>query len=239
MKYHEAYPNSSISGEGLISKLSIIEGIPWADIDSSVVANLERAYNVRSGFKTVLDTFLLIPELQRAELIFALFGEKWKKYWDLCKVQYDPLEAYVVIQTGSRNIKRNIDEENKYGKTQNDISIDTGTVKDDGTTIDNSQNNVYGFNSQSPVPSDAQNGNTTDTNTQTRNLSSNRTRTDGGTDTFSKDESEDENNNLSKRGNIGYNSPQKLLREDFELWVKPYFDKVFADIDSYIMLQVY
>ena len=234
-KYKELYPQTLSDGVGLISTLSSLE-VPWATMN---IPAIERMYGVRSGFKTIVDSFVEVPAELRASVLFAMFNEKWTKLWNIYKLEYNPLTAYKVVETGENSVEKQSSDLHQYGKTQNEVSDDTGTVTD--ASVSDSSNNVglYGFNSQSSIPSDTTVASASENSTETRDLNGTRTRTDGGSDTIDRENIEQSEHNVTKEGNIGYSTPQDLLREEFELWAIPFFQKVFDDIDSFITIMVY
>lgn len=301
--YRETYPNSLPDGIGLISALGTLENIPWSVLSDEIKQDIERAYNIRSGFKTMLDTLLLAPELQRAKLISAMYSEKWTKLWRIHHMEYDPLHAYVVNETGNRSTDSTAQETDKfgkvvmtldthegtvsttddvdvsnnetvttdYGKTQNEQTTDSGTTETYGRAEDNSTDKVYGFNSVDP--SNAASSNTLNDNletvdrdlsgtrqttdggqdksikvdtesrdrtlTETRDLDDSRTETNSGQDETSRSENRGEDWTINKTGNIGYTTPQKLIREEFDIWKTPFFAIVFEDIDAFCTISVY
>ena len=301
--YREAYPNSLTDGIGLISELATLGNIPWSVLSEETKQDIERAYNIRSGFKTILETLLLAPELQRAKLISAMYAEKWNKLWDIYHMDYDPLHAYVVNETGNRSTDSTAQETDKfgkvvmtldthegtvsttddvdvsnnetvttdYGKTKNEQTTDSGTTETYGRAEDNSTDKVYGFNSVDP--SNAASSNTLNDNletvdrdlsgtrqttdggqdksikvdtesrdrtlTETRDLDDSRTETNSGQDETSRSENRGEDWTINKTGNIGYTTPQKLIREEFDIWRTPFFAIVFEDIDAFCTISVY
>lgn len=126
---------------------------------------------------------------------------------------------------------------------------------------------TYGFNSQEKVPTavqietgeDTHSG--TDTTTTTDHSTSNTTGTsksdttthaNGTIDTTSKDVRADktvedtldtnegtEDIQRTRSGNVGQNSYQDLLRQEFELWRWNFFTQVFEDVDKFLVLSVY
>lgn len=234
-KYKELYPQSLSDGVGLISTLSSLE-VPWAAMN---IPAIERMYGVRSGFKTIVDSFIEVPAELRASVLFAMFNEKWTKLWNIYKLEYNPLSAYKVVETGENSVEKQSSDVHEYGKTQNEVSNDTGTVTDASTSESSTNAGLYGFNSNTSVPSDTSVASASENSTETRDLNITRTRTDGGSDTIDREDREVGEHNISKEGNIGYSTPQKLLREEFELWAIPFFQKVFDDIDSFITIMVY
>ena len=279
MRYEEKYPNSAASGEGLIRNLSLLPDAPWADINPLQFNVLEIAYFLRSGFKELSAQFQKLPDEATARVIAITYFDKWRRYWELFKKEYDPLNAYIVNETLKREtghnktektdygkvetkditLSRESTEETKYGKTETVNGTDTGTVDNTNTTTADSGASVYGFNSTSAVPSEKVLDNTNETAKETRNLSSSNTQVDSGTDTVTsihEDTGKDtitnsgednktfagtETEDVTERreGNIGYTTPQELMRQEFELWARPYFDIVFADIDNLITVMVY
>lgn len=234
-KYKELYPQTLSDGVGLISTLSSLN-VPWAAMN---IPSIERMYGVRSGFKTVVDSFVEVPAELRASVLFEMFNEKWTKLWNIYKLEYNPLSAYKVVETGENSVEKQSSDLHQYGKTQNEVSDDTGTVTDASTSDSSNSAGLYGFNSNSSVPSDTATASASENSTETRDLNVTRTRTDGGSDTIDREDSEVSEHNITKEGNIGYSTPQKLLREEFELWAIPFFQKVFEDIDSLITISVY
>lgn len=79
------------------------------------------------------------------------------------------------------------------------------------------------------------------TETQTKNLSTSNdtteTRTDNLINTISDTGSSERN--LTKNGNIGFNTPQEMLVSDLELWQWNFFKSVFDDIDSVLTMCIY
>lgn len=239
MKYSEAFPQSVTIGKGLIFGLSLLENIPWYSLSNSDKQSLERAYYIRSGDKTVYSKFLEFTEVEQAQLISNVYNEKWTKYWNLFKLEYDPLSAYLVEETGNRNKNFDTSRTTTYGKIENVNSSDTGTVTDNGSNSNSSTDSVFGFNSIDSVPSDTSSGNEQNTNTETRNLTNTTNTSNSGSDDISGKDIEAEKYTVSKQGNIGYSTPQKLLSGEFELWKTPFFQMVFSDIDKFIMLKIY
>lgn len=236
--YRESYPQTLSEGVGLISFITALD-VPWSALEQSQIASLERLYGVRSGFKTVLDTFLELPVEVRPQVIVAMFKEKWTKLWNVYQLQYNPLSAYKVVENGQNTLTRDLQDSVDYGRKQEDTTTDTGTVTDRNIVSENTDDSIYGFNSDLAVNSDKSHISTDDTNTQTRDLNGTSVRQDSGTDITSKTGTETTEHDVTKEGNIGYSTPQKLLREEFQLWARPFFDTVFADIDSLITIRVY
>lgn len=237
-KYRDLYPNTLTEGIGLISQISSLN-VPWATEVAGYYQSLERIYAIRSASKEIVKNFEDIPEQFRAEVVVEMFREKWSKLWNIYKLEYNPLSAYKVVETGENSVEKQSSDLHQYGKTQNEVSDDTGTVTDASTSESSTNAGLYGFNSQSSVPSDTSAASASENSTETRDLNVTRSRTDGGSDTIDREDTEVSEHNITKEGNIGYSTPQKLLREELELWAMPFFQKVFDDIDSLIAIMVY
>lgn len=237
--YYTMYPNTFSSGEGLVFDISNIENIPWVESDNDVKHQLERLYALRSSNKVFVSTFEQIPAGDRAKMVAAMFTEKWEKIWNDFNEEYNPLHGYVVNESEQRHREYDDEKTTTYGRNTQVTGTDTGTITDVIDEEISGTSNIYGYNSVSPVPADTSGEQTDSTSTQTRDLATGSSTVNSGNDREESDGQEDVTATISKTGNIGYSSPQSLLKQDIELWARPYFDMVFADIDSLIMLQVY
>lgn len=238
MRYRELYPNT-VTGEGLIYELSNLESIPWYNISDDEKRNLELSYYVRSGFKVVIDTYAELPANTRAKIIQAFFQESWKKIWDDYKLEYKANEGYTMVENRNENKERTLDDDITYGRVISENSTDTGTVGTTQNTQTNGQENVFGFNSQSNVPSNSDTETLSDNINETRNLAGSRTSNNSGADERDIHETNADEYSSTKKGNIGYQSPQRLIKDDIELWSTPFFQRVFADIDSFFTILIY
>ena len=211
-----------------------------------------------------------------ADLAYTKFSEKWSRLWAVRQMEYNPIENYNMIESGS-------DINTKTGSISRS---DTGTVTDTHTGTDTlaksgqethafsgketttntvtsnttgTDNGVYGFNSATAVPSDTSTGTQTGlsdselsfdnrvntdgfTNrqdTQTKNLTDTETRNLSGGETYNnvKDETD---HSLTRSGNIGVTTTQQMLEQELNIWdVFDYFEIVFKDIDSILLLDIY
>lgn len=237
--YRNIYPNSLTDGIGLISTLSALPAIPWNILSDEVKADLERAYNIRSGFKMVIDSFTLGDVDNRAKLLAAMFSQKWKRLWDIYALEYNLLDAYKVTESGHRKTTTNGSVTDDYGRTVTEAGTDTGTVNTSGSDTINSTDSIFGFNSADAVPSDTGTETNNSSSLETRNLSNNRSITNAGQDKSTTANEDNEEYGYTKTGNIGYTSPQELIKQDIEIWSNPYFNMVFDDIDMFMTVSVY
>ena len=239
MTYLENYPNSITEGSGLISILSNMATTPWHELGLEEIKSLERMYGIRSGFKTINPVFELAPEESKANVILALYGEKWKRLWADFSLEYSQLDAYRVNESITRHRDDEDENETTFGRVIDENTTDDGTVTTDTTGSAGGTNSLYGFNSSLPVPSDVSSDTNTEKVEESRDLDTSTKTTNSGSDSFTRIKSEDETTTTTRSGNIGYTTPQELLRQDIELWGVPYFNIVFDDIDSFITLQIY
>lgn len=239
MTYLEHYPDSLTLGNGLISRLSSVDNIPWSKIPDFDVESLERAYSMRSGFKKLTSVFSAIDSEQRSKVIASLYAQKWTRLWNNYILEYNPLEAYRVTESGKREINSTDNNVINYGRTTNNNASDTGTVNIQGNENGSGTDSLYGFNSANGVPSDSSSNSSENTSTETRNLTNNSNIVNSGKDERDVTGFEQEDYSYTKTGNIGYTSPPELLMQDMELWKTAFFDIVFSDIDFSITISVY
>lgn len=188
-----------LNGEGILTVLTTIKDVPWKNVVAGQVLD-DDYYGNHSGGRELSslsekllnsDKKLSNTALQRlANVIFAKYGDNWKRAWDALQEEYDPLHNY----DGTEHYK----EENTEGYTKHNTGTetnqgtntgtvdtqgtDTGTVGTQGTDTGTQRNvkdntgtqkvdkGIYGFDSSGTSNSD--------TETRTDNLSENNTRTD-------------------------------------------------------------
>lgn len=206
---------------------------PWADTMSGT--NLDIAYlDGHSGERycsnfinhRLNDSGVLSSDNRTliANILWAMFGIQWTRLWATMKpTDYDPLTNYQMTEdeTGSHTDTRTPDLTRKH----------TGTDKDVGESTTNNQNNLWGFNSSSAIPSDVQDGTNTSNNTNIRDLMD----TETGTDTTAGNNTR----KLTRTGNIGTNTFQNLLQQERNLWMYNFFEQVFKDVDSVLTIPIY
>ena len=79
----------------------------------------------------------------------------------------------------------------------------------------------------------------TGNNTETRDLASTRSVTNGGSDSLTRNDDETRNYTVNKTGNLGFITAQDIIEKEFNVWATPFFEKVFADVNSMIALKIY
>ena len=228
-KMIDVYANYPTDG-GVFSQMKTA---PWVETMTGV--NLDIAYldghsgerfcsniiNRRLDYSSVLssDNRTLI-----SNILWAMFGIQWTRLWATMKpAEYNPLTNYNMIEDETGN--------NTYTRTPNLTRKHTGTDNGEGSTTMNTQNNLWGFNSESSIPSDMRDGTYTANNTNTRDL----TDTETGTDTTAGDNTR----KLTRTGNIGTNTFQNLLQQERNLWMYNFFEQIFKDVDSVLTIPIY
>ena len=285
MKLTEAFPNWLV-GEGIFSELSKLS-VPWRT--NSIDLDLEYFGN-HSGDKIIsplvskllVDCKLTSDSITRlASIIFSLNGDNWSRLYSALQEEYKALQNYngdetrtvttkdtgtdTFSHTGSESSTLNDSSSNTRTGSESlessgsDSLSKTGTV---GSQVSNlSDNNVFGFNSSSSVPSD--NSNSSNESTDTYNLSdktsygkkdtkvynnvsdsgsreSTNTLSNESSDTETKDLQTNTSETFHREGNLGVTTSQQMLESEFELRMKyRFFDVVFADVDKTLALQLY
>ena len=285
MKLTEAFPNWLVGG-GIFSELSKLS-VPWST--NSIDLDIEYFGN-HSGDKIIsplvskllVDNKLNSDSVTRlASVIFNLNHENWDRLYLALQKEYDPLQNYNSDEIRTVNTKDTgtdtFDRTSSGTNTLKDSSSNTrtgseslessgsdslsktGTVGSQGSNL--SDNNVFGFNSSSSVPSDS--SNSSNNSTDTYNLSdktsygkkdtkvynnvsdsgsreSNNTVSNKSSDKETKDLQTNTSETFHRDGNIGVTTSQQMLESEFELRIKyRFFDVVFADVDKTLALQLY
>ena len=278
MKLTEAFPNWLV-GDGIFSELSKLS-VPWST--NSIDLDLEYFGN-HSGDKIIspLVSKLLVDDkltsnsiTRLASIIFSLNGDNWSRLYSALQEEYKALQNYngdetrtvttkdtgtdTFSHTGSESSTLNDSSSNTRTGSESlessgsDSLSKTGTVGSQGSNL--SDNNVFGFNSSSSVPSD--NSNSSNESTDTYNLSdktsygkkdtkvynnvsdsgsreSTNTLSNESSDTETKDLQTNTSETFHREGNLGVTTSQQMLESEFELRINyRFFDVVFADVDK-------
>lgn len=219
-----------LSTGGLFSKLySYDQSLPESDqkfpwLTSDVALYLDKDYYlVHSGQKKInrsFERFMKLKEdgliaddlLEIVKIVAYKYALKWNKLYDAITTDYKPLDNYNMEEKETPDITKT--------KTVNS-NIETKTTDD---IVDN---DTYGFNSSSPVPSGKQtrNGTVTVSGDADDNV---ETDTESGTRT------------LERSGNIGVTTSQQMLQSEIDLRNNYNFtNQLMDDMDSEICLLVY
>lgn len=225
---NEAFADYETKG-GIFSN---IDNLPWSSVMAGSQADTlyfdthsgER-FSARIITRRIGDTGYLTSDDRRtvSNLVYAMFKTQWTKLWETMNPNYEPLTNYKMTEDENGN--------NTYTRTPNITRNHTGTDSNEGNTHVNNQSNLWGFNSETSVPSDMSDGDTTVNTTNTRNL----TDTETGTDTTAGENTR----RLTRTGNIGTNTFQNLIQQERNLWMYNFFEQVFKDVDSVLTIPIY
>lgn len=242
-------------------------GAPWdSEVGKEMDdAYLSMYSGVKTASKfTVLHSVDGVASVQSiSKLLWSMYGQSWKRLWDGYTIQYSPIDNYNVqeimerTQSNDRDINKTTDTNSSVDGTVKDTTDMSESVNGSiqhGHVVQKTENNtksVYGFDSQEAVPSEVTSATGTDTNSGT-DTQTNTTDTTGTVDTVTSNttvgkitdvtsdtDNETENLQRTKTGNVGQNSYQELLRQEFDLWRWNFFTQVFEDCDKYLVLSVY
>ena len=226
------------TGSGLFATLALQGTMPWATsgIDSTTL-NLAYFGN-RSGGKfcaplpqMLVDDdagyILAADRVKLAKIIVAKYLVGWGHLWDTYEIDYDPTNSYDV--TISRETVRAGSRENDNDKTLARTGTDTMAYGKTSGTADAS----FGFNSSEAVPTDTSDTTEGGSDVDTKNL----------LDTTAEDlveaTADEEMETISKQGNNGIYTKQRLIEEDRSLWIWNFFESVFKDLDSELTLKYF
>lgn len=154
--------------------------------------------------------------------ILRLFGDRWKRLYDLSKATYDPLENYSMTENMSNDQRTVQHNGNRSETAHTETESDSTGFADDHRT---------GFNSGN-TPSLLSEGNTRG------NVAGSADGTQSGTDAYT--DTETHSYRLTRSGNIGVMTSQQMAESEIKLWQWTFFnDVVFPDIDRVLTLSVY
>lgn len=114
------------------------------------------------------------------------------------------------------------------GTSKNDTTNDTVQTEDTNST-ENITSNSTGTNKSD----------TTDHQISSLDITTKDTRTDKTVEDTTDTDDIKEDIQRTRTGNIGQNSYQELLSQEFELWRWNFFTAVFEDVDKFLVLPVY
>lgn len=212
---------------------------------------LDTLYVLRSGEKLVPTAMRSVLNRDRrwlaaAPLIAKLYGVKWEKLYKLTALEYNPIENYSMTEEETPNLTTT--------RTPNITRTDTGTVKNGGTVANDvdlnvygagdSNGNVYGFNSNSPVgatQTDAATHQRTVGKADSNRSTEDRTQTNDlkHTETGTEKTEQTGNRTLKRSGNIGVTTSQQMAESEIALWQWNFYSQVFEDLDKLLTVPIY
>lgn len=214
MKLIETIDISNISG--IFNKIRSLDSVPdtplfpWLTDDNAEMLD-ELYYLQHSGEKCISRYYERYIKMEDdgivndclskiAQQIMLKFGDKWNRLYDVfVSEQYKPLENYDMKEKETPNLTR----------TKN-VNVKT-TVNND----------VYGFNSSTPVP-------TTKSETSGDKLENEEEEKNTGT------------RDLERHGNIGVTTSQQMLQSELDLRnAYNFYNDIMCDVDTMLCLLVY
>lgn len=215
----------------------LFEDVPWSSEVTSNVLNLEYFGN-HSGAKKIsnlvsvfIESGVLSDDSRKiiASVIQAKYHYNWSRLWLTNSVDYNPVHNYDTEETITRERTNDVTDDATSTRTPNLNEVTTH-----GKTTDETDYR-FGFNSSASDmnPSDkmhSEDGGTT---------SVSETGSDANIKHGEKGEKENEVTKISRAGNIGVTTSQKMVNEERQLWLWNYFDQIFSDIDKVLSLPFY
>lgn len=230
IKYSDLYFNS-LYGERKLSCLSVM--LLDKTIEEEYHAEI---YTIDTPGNFVLSdgkfvvTYKIIEDFISKTLINIIsnkYYNKWKKVFETYKLDYEVLSPYNISitdnteDTMTSNDKFNTSRDNRQEGTEN------------STNNDNTQSNVYAYNSITASPNESS---TTDTS-----LNSTTTQNNTTTGNDNRDYTRDNNikKTITRKGNIGNTLPQEMIESQRKLLDTLLYDIIFKDIATVISRERY
>lgn len=235
-------------------------GAPWTE---QVGHEMDDIYfSMYSGIKQPTRFVMLhLDEEQNANvstisnLLWSAFGKNWQRLWDDFQTEYNPIDNYAIKETVNRTesderditVSRDLTSTtDSAGKVTDDYTANDQVVTTPAVTLE-TDNYQYGFNSADKVPTtvsiENQSGKSTDeisnTHTDEKDFMNKDVRVDTEATSTKNVDALTEDTTRNRSGNIGQNTYQELLTQEFELWKNNFYKMVFEDTDSYLTLSVY
>lgn len=156
-----------------------------------------------------------------ANQIELKFGDKWAELYDTYHYVYDAIRPYDIT------LKEN--NTHKHGGTTKEISNSSGEDTNDNkylVNVDKTNTNVYGFNSNEPVPQSVVENRSDSTDSLVNNYSNNRNQT------ITHGRTIEHTRNYTRLGNIGNKTQQELIVEQRRLLNDIVVPTLYEDLDS-------
>lgn len=227
----------------------------WLSNDDS--ANLDLDYYLnRSGRKlpsplvedmasaNANNKLSLLDRQRIAKLAWLKFGKVWTRLWNLNIVEYDPIENYRMLEEETPDITRTHSGTIEHSVTDDFAQNEKITLESDVLISGNTESDgyTYGFNSTGAVPSDSNDGETTQRTVADpeHNITERETKQTGSTiDDHDLTDTETGTRTIERSGNIGVTTSQQMAQSEIELWKWNFYDSIMKDIDSILTLSIY
>lgn len=237
----EWFPNY-LTTDSLFTKMATL-GAPWG---SEIGQDMDDAYfTFYSGQKSAskfveLHTFNgEVNSLTIARILWGIYGQNWERLWNAFKTQYTPIDNYNIKEVINRTMNNDRDINKTINTEDSSDSTDTTEYGEQIDTTGDSISYVNGFNSSDAVPSGKVEETGQEKHSGTDTVTGHQTSTGKSTDVTTDNQDEKEDITRTSQGNVGQNSYQELLKEEFELWGWNFFVHVFEDVDSVLALSIH
>lgn len=203
------------------------------------------------------ETLSYYGQLIIARDIAMRFKDIWQKRLAAYEANYNLLDSYQIEIEGTKldNGKSELTHGHSISGTDATTygrNITTDNTDNYGHIIDGNASgttNQFGFNTQDAQPVPVSSTTSTDKQTHSGSDTSNSTTSNTGTDSTTvtrtnsgKDTTTVENDNAyqeTRKGRLGWHTPQDLISKDLELWKQDLMSTIFNDIDSVLVIKIY
>lgn len=227
----EAFPDWKV-GYGIFDALEQVGTMPWHGQTDSEILDIEYFGN-HSGCKFVAPVVMQMVDSVSLELtdsdrvvlariIWAKFKYPWEHLWETNVAAYNPIHNYDMTDT--RTLIR--------GDTEDSESFRNSVDSTESSTESNSDDYVYGLNSEQDGPGRK------DTRTHSEE-GGETTSVNSVTDGTNRKKDTEEVETTMRSGNIGVTTTQQMLKSEREIWLWNFFDQVYKDIDTVLSLPIY
>lgn len=231
-----------LNSDSLFAKMPQL-GAPWS---ADVGENMDVAYFTMysgiknpSGFLELNSTDSVANSEVIAKVLYSMYGINWKRLWEAFTSEYNPIDNYNIKETVIRGETddRSIDKDTTRDITDN--GEDTTTTSENDSQNSTRNDYTYGFNSTEQTPTGVATEVTSNNISGTDKTVSSDTTNEVGTEKTTDKSYINENIERSRAGNVGQNSYQELLKQEFELWKWNFFTAVFDDADKFLALSIH
>lgn len=236
------FPNY-LSDDSIFQKMVPLDA-PW---NAQIAFDMDDAYfSMYSGLKPASKFTMMhftkngfVDSSRIAHLLLDFYGTQWKRLWDAYTIEYNPIDNYNIKE----NIQRNATNDRTINQKTENSSSSTGSNSlehgENIDTTDDSNSFTFAFNDSTKTPTGTVNDTGTEAHSGTDTTTTESSSSGSGTEETTDNDVEAETIERTRTGNVGQNSYQELMRQEFELWRWNFFTQVFEDVDKFLALSVY
>lgn len=194
---------------------------------STYVTNLIDVYGINKlsdGSYTMSD----VGFSECCKHISYTYYEKWDRLWNTFNQKYDMIKPYDMSINDSYN-----EQHNGTTNTSSSGSYTSQDITASKVTNDTTENDVYGFNSTTAVPSDISKNTYDSQDTNTNNNNSERSQI------VSHGRGLESDRSVSRIGNIGNIPQQDLIQKERDLQMYLIWDTIYDDLDRVLTRSKY